>query len=62
MKAIVALAVLEAHEYLNNIGVLFCGEVHLIMDDPAMLKGLLAGHSLFLVGLNQGFNELDSLS
>ena len=62
MEAIVALAVLEAHEYLNDVGVLNWGEVHLMFVDPLMFQGLLARHSFILVGLNQGFNELDSLS
>ena len=52
MEAIVALAVLEAHKYLNNIGILHWGEVHLIFDDPLMLQGLLARHSFVLAGLN----------
>ena len=62
MEAIVALAVLEAHEYLNDVGVLNWGEVHLMFVDPLMFQGLLARHSFILVGLNQGFNELDSFS
>ena len=52
MEAIVALAVLEAHEYLNDVGVLNWGEVHLMFVDPLMFQGLLARHSFILVGLN----------
>ena len=62
VEAIVALAIFEAHEYLNDIRILFRREVHLILDDPWVFQCLFARQSSLLHRLNQGFNELDRLS